>query len=102
MATYIELINLRQDSDLPNRLSLAVVVEAYNISQQSTPADESVAWAQRVIQNPRGEGDKALLLLLAANKDLTVAQIQGASDSSIQSQVASIVSTLAKGLTPGS
>jgi hypothetical protein len=97
MATYVELYALRTDTTLLQRLSVAVLVsanvvrlEAANTAQHSN----RLAWAQQAIRDPDAPAQKVLGLLLAANKDSTVAQINAASDATLQTLVDALVNTL--------
>lgn len=101
MATYAELRSLFSDSDLRNKMSVAVVIAANTIAQGSTFTDAEYAWAQRAFQSPDREADKVLLIALAENSMATVAQIQGASDATLQASANSAVAVLSRGLTPG-
>ena len=93
MATYLELRKLIVDEDLPNKVQMATVVYAEGlISGTPTLADQNYAAA--VFSSPRSESTKVLMAVLAANKALTVAQIQGASDAAIQTQVDAIAPNL--------
>jgi len=93
MATYTELRNLFSDDALRNRLDVAAVVAA-NTLLGGTPTAADQGWAAAVFSNPRNEGQKAFMAVLAANKDLSVAAIQGATDAAIQSNVDAVVPSL--------
>jgi len=93
MASYIEIRNLFKNSDLGNKIDVAVMIAA-NVLLDGTPTTSEITWAASVFANPSKEGQKALMAVLAANKDATVAQIKGATDSSIQATVDSIVPSL--------
>ncbi len=94
MATYTELRDLYNDDSLRNRLDVAVTIAAHDLLIAASPTLPEQQWAAATLANPRGEADKALRFLLAANQAATVAQIQGGSDSTLQAQVNSIVSSL--------
>lgn len=93
MATYSELYGLFTEADLRNRVRVAVMVEAYRLLNGTPTADEA-KWSAAVVGNPKSEGDKAFIALLAANADKTIAQITGVSDTAIQTQVGAIVPSL--------
>lgn len=93
MATYLELRNLFDDSDIRNRVESAIVIAANNLLQ-GTPTANDRAWIVSVIGNYKAEGRKAFMLVLAANKDLTLVNIQNATDTAIQTQVDAIVPEL--------
>jgi hypothetical protein len=97
MATYIELRQLYVDTDLLDKVEIAVVIAANNlITGTETTADK--AWISQVLGSPRGEAEKALKIVLAKNAGATVETIQGASDSAIQTNVNTIVPILVDAL----
>ena len=97
MASYLELKQLMNDADLPNRVDVATIVFAEGlISGAPTTADK--AWASLVFSNPSSEGMKVLMAVLAANKAATLAQIQQATDAEIQAQVDVIAPNLVDAL----
>jgi hypothetical protein len=98
MATYLEIRTLINDEDLPNRLEVATVVCAENLISAVSPTAADKAWASLVFSNPKSEGRKVLMAVLAANKTFTVEQIKGASDADIQAQVDIIVPNLVDAL----
>ena len=95
MATYLELFTLKNDSDLQDRVSVAVVKAAQTIlATVPTPAADRVAWAASVKSNPGSAGKEALHFVLAANSGAAVSQIQGSTDAAIQSNVDDLVDGL--------
>ena len=96
MATYAELFELRSNSSLKNKVTVAVIVAAEAI-RALNPADTvpRVAWAKAAFENPSGEAGRMLMAVLAMNKDVTVPQITGASDTAIQTQVDAAVDVFA-------
>lgn len=95
MATYSELRNLFNDSELGNKIEVALIVSAYNLIKNTpTPTAEQKAWAVHAFNNTALEGKKALKAVLAANKDITTSQIQSASDSAVQTKVDEIAQVL--------
>lgn len=101
VATYLELRNLGNDSDLRNKSEVAVLVAANNVLRGATPVDAEVGWAQAVLASPAMWAQRALWVALAQNKDLTVVQITGASDADLQTAIDAVVPVLARGMTPG-
>jgi len=93
MATYQELRALSSDSDLIEKVQTAVIVAAHNLSI-GTPTTADKSWIASVLGNPLTVATQATLFVLAANKDATVAQIQGATDASVQANVDDIVPIL--------
>jgi hypothetical protein len=94
MASYIELRNLFSDSDLGNKIDVAVMIAANELITSASPTVEGQAWAAHVFSNPRVEGQKALMAVLSLNKDATVAQITGAADVALQTNVDLVVPSL--------
>lgn len=97
MATYLELYTLRTDTNLIQRISVAILVvcEAIRVEAANTAFHSNrVAWAQQAIKDPEPFAGRALALLLAQNKDSTAIQITGVSDSTIQTAVNGLINTL--------
>lgn len=97
MATYQELRDLFDDSDLTEKVEVAVVIAANNLIG-GTPTTNEKAWAATAFANPNAEARKALMAVLAENSGLTVAQIQSATDAAVQTNVNAVVSTLVDAL----
>ena len=98
MATYTELFNLRANSDLKNKITVACIVAAEAIRNEA-PATANHAnrlvWASAVFANPEQESSRMLWAVLAQNAAVTVAQITGATDVSIQTAVTNAVDVFA-------
>lgn len=97
MATYSELRALFNDSDLMEKVEVATVIAA-NTLIAGTPTTAEKAWAATVFSSPKAEAQKAVMSVLAANSDATVATIQAATDASIQTNVDTIVPILVDAL----
>lgn len=97
MATYAELKVLTQDVALRDKVEIAVDVKAAEILDDGGSTTEQVAWAAEAIQNPSLKAVEILNYVLAVNKSLSVAAIQGASDAAIQSNVDTAVDALIAG-----
>lgn len=90
MATLAELQGLFSDAALLPKVQAACVIAAELIrTEQATTADHTarVQWAKLALANPSAEAVWILKAVLAMNSGLTVAQIQGASDASLQTAV---------------
>lgn len=100
MATYAELFDLRNDSALKNRVSAAVIIAAETVMNEldTVPNHANrLIWAKGVFANPGTESDRMFMAVLAANSDASVAQIQGASDAAIQTNVDDHIDLFADG-----
>lgn len=97
MATYTELYDLRSDSSLLNRITVAAVVKAQSLIDGGTPTVDEITWANNTIMNPRDVAESLINYVLAANKAASVATIQGASDSAIQTNVDNAADALIAG-----
>lgn len=99
MASYTELRSLMDDNDLENRCQVAVIIAA-NTIQTEDPATANHAnrllWAEKAYGSPGALANKVLMAVLAANKDLTVAQIQGATDAQLQTKVDEAIDVFAQ------
>jgi len=100
MADYAELFNLRNDSALLNRVAIACVVAAGEIRNEppsTSNHNNRLVWAREAFESPQMVAGKMWMALLAANKDLTVQQIQEAGDAAIQTRVNEVVDLFATG-----
>ncbi len=97
MATYQELYDLRTNSDLRNKVAVAVIVKAQSLLDAATPTADEVTWANDAITNPVGKANQLLNYVLAVNKASTPANITGATDSAIQTNVDSAVDAIITG-----
>ncbi len=87
MADYAALFNIRNDSAIRNKVAVAATVKAHALMSAVSPTPDEVVWANSALSNTESMASKLLKYVLAANKGLTIAQIQGASDPAIQTNV---------------
>ena len=97
MATYLELFTLRSDSNLQDKITIAVIKKAQSLLDKTTPTANEVTWAAEAISNPSIKAKSLINYILAVNDGLTVSQIKEASDVSIQTNVDSAVDALIVG-----
>ena len=111
MATYTELTDLFGDGDLQKKVKFAVV-EAARIVLKSedtgTPFDQTagahddrLVWAARALSSTSRTAEDVWKFVLAENKGASVAQIQGADDATIQTNVNGAVDGLARAVKLG-
>jgi hypothetical protein len=81
MATFEEIRSIYTDSNLVNKMEVAVAVKAHAILQEASPSTTRKDWARTaLVANLRGEADMCLRYALAAHKDLTVGALKDATD----------------------
>ena len=97
MATYEELFDLKNNGDLLQKVEVAITKKAQGLIDGGAPTADEIAWSANAIANPRKVGEKIYRYVLAANSDSSVAQITGASDATIQSNVDTAVDALIAG-----
>ena len=100
MATYLELYAQRNQQQLLEKVTVAVVVAADAIRTEdagTTNHANRVKWAKEALDNPVRMAERVIWLVLAANKTATMQQINDASDSAIQTAVNAVVNVLAQG-----
>ncbi len=85
MATYEELFSIRADSNLTDKVAIAIAIKADAIRAEATPVQLAIDWANTV--NPVSEAQSLMWALLASNKDTSLGNITGASDAAIQTAV---------------
>lgn len=98
MATYLELFSLAdQGGALLQRVAVSCVIEANTIRTETPPTNSAqrLAWARKVLADPRGMAQQMLWAALAQNSTLTPAQISGATDAAMLSAVAAAVDLVA-------
>ena len=100
MATYLELRQLFGNGDLLNQIEVACIVAAYMISNEDPGTSNHtnrLVWAASVFQSTRPVAEKMLMAILAANKDSSVAAIEGASPALLQTTVDATIDLFATG-----
>jgi hypothetical protein len=98
MATYAELYSLKNNDDLLHKVAVAVIVAADTIRAEdagTTNHANRLVWASEAFGSPVGKSRQVLWALLAANKDVALAGITGATDAAIQANVDAVVDVLA-------
>jgi hypothetical protein len=101
MALYTELYQLAlSDSTLRSRATVACVIAANTVRTE----DPGVAnhanrllWAADALKHPAAWGERMLWAALAQNAGSTVAQIQGASDATLQTAINNTIDLFATG-----
>jgi hypothetical protein len=87
MATYVELAGLLDNDDLRKRVAVALLVKAQAYLDAGGATAAQRTWARNALNQPAPESNLMLRYLLAKNNGLTVAQINGVADATLQSQV---------------
>lgn len=98
MATYMELFGAKGNSDLQDKVAVAVTIAAETIRTDGSPPGnqaQRLLWAAGAMRDPVGEAKRMLWAVLATNKDATLSQILAASDAMIQEQVDAAVDLFA-------
>lgn len=98
MATYTELFEQYKSIILLDRITVSVMVAADTIINEldSTPNHVNrYIWAQDALDNPDNYSRRFLAGILAANRAVSVAVIQGSTDAQIQTNVDSLVDVFA-------
>ena len=99
MATYEELFILHSDNDpLLQKITVAnwIAADIIRLEVDTTPNHANrLTWAAGVLLGGVSSAQQMLNAVLAQNRALTVAQINGASDSDIQTAVNAAVDLVA-------
>jgi len=77
MATYVELKDLFNDSDLQDKVQVALLISLQELLD-GTPTVDQQKYAVHAFSNRGVEAHRVLASVLAANASMTVAQIKGA------------------------
>ncbi len=100
MATYQELFDLRRNQVLLDKVTVAVVVAAETVYAEAVGTSNHanrIIWAREAMTNPSGMAKVFMGPVIVANKAATVAQIVGAADTLIQTNVDDVVDDFADG-----
>ena len=100
MATYSELEDLFGDPTLTAKCRVALIIAAQTVFDED-PATANhanrVIWARAVLSDTEPRVNAAVRAILAANASASVAQIQGATDTSVQANIDAIIDLFADG-----
>ena len=97
MASYVDIRSIWNDvsnDGLKAQVEVATVIAAEAKLSSGTATALEQKWAGAVLANTKGEAQKAMLSVIASNKDVTIAQMQGASDAAVQAKVDAVVDGL--------
>lgn len=105
MADFLELRSLSANSDLKNKVEVAIWIAANEIfrggdttepySQEAGAHDLRVKWANSALRDKGDSGDDVLRLLLAENEEQSVTTIEGSSDATILTNTKAVIDGLA-------
>ena len=100
MATYFELLDAAQNTNLRQRIRVAIVVAAETIRTENsgtTNHANRLIWAKQAFENPESILEKMIWAVLAQNKAVAYATIIAADDSTVQTAVNAAVDIFAIG-----
>lgn len=98
MATYIELNTLAGNNILLERIGVAITVAADTILNEDVGTANHatrLVWAKTAFTNPMILAKPFLYALLASNKGVSVATIEGSTDTQIQTAIDAVVDIFA-------
>lgn len=90
MATYLDLLTAAQNDGLRQKVQVACTIAANTVMSELTSVPNHaarLAWAKSVYESPENAGRKMLWAVIAQNSTATLAQITGAADATIQTNV---------------
>lgn len=97
MATYQEIYDLRTDSGLKNRITVAVAVKAAELLETAVTTPQQVQWAVEALRNPGSKADELFLFMLASGKGRSVVEITSMPDQQVQNKVDKAVDKIIAG-----
>jgi len=98
MASYDELYDLANNTNLLRKVTSAVAVQADVIRAESGGISNHalrLVWAKEAYEHPDEKAKQMIWAVLAANKSTTKAQIEAATDAAILANVATFVDLFA-------
>lgn len=93
MATYSELRTAFDDTTFRNRIATGLTDVAYQVLAESDGTANHanrLAYAFRVLENTQQEADRFAKALLVKSKAATIAQILGATDTAIETEIKAV------------
>ena len=87
MATYDELNTIAGSNVLVDKIARAITISANTILNDGAATAPRKVWAKGAFNDPQGQAQSFQNAVLAANKDASVATIEGATDAAIQANV---------------
>lgn len=100
MATYSELAVIAQDAgfgEFVQKVRVAVVVKAVAFLGAATPTPAEIEWSVAALDEPGRAAHSVTWYVIAANSGAAVAQILGATDTAIQSNVNAAIDKIVLG-----
>jgi len=94
VAAYSDLFDLARNEGLKDKVRVAIIVASDTIMNESGGTanhTERVAWAKAAMASLEQESTRVLWMVLAANKALSQAAIESATDAAIQTNVDAVV-----------
>lgn len=98
MATYQQLVAQASTDALRQKTKFAIAVTALTITNEApatTNHANRLAWAKAALANPDNEVNRVVWYVLAANASATIAQIDAATDATVQANVDAAVNLFA-------
>ena len=100
MATYQELFGILNNSELRNKITVAVGVAADTIWAEDAGTENHanrLLWAKAAYENPQRAAEQIMWSVIIANRGQSVANILAAPDAAIQTNVDAVVNLFATG-----
>ena len=100
MATYDELLTASENAALLKKIRVACVVAAETIRMEAGDVANHanrLVWAKQAFIAPEETAKRMLWAVLAQNKSVSLSQITGASDTTVQAAVDAAVNVFATG-----
>lgn len=97
MATYLELAEITEENgwgDFFSKTVTATQVKAAAIIDSTSPSSVALDWAKECLKTPRQSALDLVAYVIVSNNGISIAQILGASDGAIQSNIDSAVDAL--------
>lgn len=95
MATLTEInVLIGERGALFDKTKAALLIAAEAVRANGSATALQQAWAKKVYSNPALFAESAYFAVLAANNTSTVAQLQGATDTQVQTAVNNVVAIL--------
>ena len=97
MATYNELATIQSDpgwQSLQQKIETATAIKAQSVIDAPAPPAARLDWARESIASVRSAANDLRFYVVAANNTATIAQIIGATDAQVQTNIDAAVDAL--------
>lgn len=96
MATYLELYGLRNNSNLRNRITIAIAIKGQTLVD-SQASVKQVEWVGQAMADPASKVELVLNYMLAKQAGIEISNVDKISDEDLQAHVDAVIDKIIEG-----